>query len=157
MDKYDFRTEEGLKINLVEHTLEQIQKWPNLKIYVGTDSQNYSGITRYITAVVFRYGKTGAHYVYSKDELPRVKGEYNRLYGEGTRSIEAAEILTKDIPVAVEAIEFDYADAKKTISTQLVSTFKGWVGFKAVFKSGQMMACKAADHICRREHTDQIV
>jgi predicted RNase H-related nuclease YkuK (DUF458 family) len=149
MDKY-FWTEEGERVNIVEHTLEQIEKWPNLTIRIGTDSQNYSGITRYVTTIVYRYGNRGAHYIYYKEEVPRIRVEYNRLYDEGVRTIDAAELLTADIPVAVEALEFDFADVKKTISSQLVSVFKNWGNFNAVFKSGQMIACKAADHICRR-------
>lgn len=149
MEKY-FTTEWGEKVNIVEHTLEQIEKWPNLVIRIGTDSQNYSGITRYVTTIVYRYGNRGAHYVYFKEEVPRIRVEYNRLYDEGVRTMEAHDLLTSEIPVAVQALEFDYADVKKTLSSQLVSTFKSWGYGNAVFKSGDMIACKAADHICRR-------
>lgn len=149
MDKY-FRTEQGERVNIVEHTLQQIEKWPNLTIRVGTDSQNYSGITRYVTTIIYRYGHRGAHYIFYKEEVPRHRSEWNRLYDEGVRTIQAAELLTTEIPVAIEALEFDYNDTKKTLSSQLVTTFKSWGDFKAVFKSGDMLACKAADHICRQ-------
>lgn len=149
MDKY-FRTEEGERVNIVEHTLQQIEKWPNLTIRIGTDSQNYSGITRYVTAIVYRYGHRGAHYIFFREEVPRIKNEWNRLYDEGIRTIQAAELITTEIPIAIEALEFDYNDTKKTLSSQLVQVFKNWSDFKAVFKSGDMIACKASDHICRR-------
>jgi predicted RNase H-related nuclease YkuK (DUF458 family) len=149
MDKY-FKTEQGEKVNIVEHTLDQIQKWPNLTIRIGTDSQNYGGITRYVTTIVYRYGHRGAHYIFYKEEVPRIRVEWSRLYDEGTRTIEAAEILTSEIPVSIEALEFDYNDNKKTLSTQLVSVFRNWGNFNAAFKSGEMLACKAADHICRK-------
>lgn len=149
MDKY-FRTEEGERVNVVEHTLQQVEKWPNLTIRIGTDSQNYSGITRYVTAVVYRYGHRGAHYIFFREEVPRVRNEWNRLYDEGIRTVQAAEILTSEIPIAIEALEFDYNDNKKTLSSQLVNIFKNWGDFKAAFKSGDMLACKAADHICRK-------
>lgn len=149
MDKY-FRTEEGERVNVVEHTLQQIEKWPNLIIRIGTDSQNYSGITRYVTAIIYRYGHRGAHYIFFKEEVPRIKNEWNRLYDEGIRTIQAAELITGEIPVSIEALEFDYNDNKKTLSSQLVTVFKNWGSFKATFKSGDMLACKAADHICRK-------
>lgn len=149
MDKY-FRTEEGERVNIVEHTLQQIEKWPNLTIRIGTDSQNYSSITRYVTAIVYRYGHRGAHYIFFKEEVPRIRSEWNRLYDEGIRTVQAAELITSEIPIAVEALEFDYNDNKKTLSSQLVQVFKNWGDFKAAFKSGDMLACKAADHICRR-------
>lgn len=149
MEKY-FRKENGELVNIVEHTLEQLEKWPNLKIYIGTDSQNFSGLTVYVTAIVFRYGLRGAHYIYYKEKVPREKAEFTRLYNEGLRTIEAHSLLTEEIPVQVEALEFDYADAKKTVSSQLVQIFKNWGNLNAVFKSGEMIATRAADHICRR-------
>lgn len=152
MDRY-FRTEEGDLVNSVEHTLDQINKWSNLKIFIGTDSQNFSSVTRYVTTIVYRYGNRGAHYIYFKEEVLKIKSEYLRLYEEGVRTIQIYEMLTSEIPVSVEALEFDYADVKKTLSSKLVQDFKGWVvGLNqvAVFKSGQMIATKAADHICRR-------
>lgn len=151
MDRY-FKTQEGERVNVVEHTLEQLNKWPHLKIYVGTDSQSYSGITRYVTCIVYRYGNRGAHFIYSREEVPRDRdrSQFTRLYGEGTRTIEATDILTEHIPVAVEAMEFDFADVAKTLSTKLVSAFKGYQNAK--FKSGEMIATKAADYCCRHSH-----
>lgn len=149
MEKY-FRTEQGELVNIVEHTLEQIEKHPNLKIYIGTDSQSFSESTIYVTAIVFRYGKRGAHYVYYREKVPREKIDFTRLYNEGLRTIEAHNLLTEEIPVSIEALEFDYADAKKTVSSQLVQIFRNWGHNNAVFKSGEMIATRAADHICRR-------
>lgn len=144
-----FKTQEGKLVNIVEHTLEQIEKWPHLKIYVGTDSQNYGDKTRYVTCIVYRYGHRGAHFVYFRDEVPRIRdsSEFTRLYDEGVRTLSTADILTTDIPVAVEGLEFDFADIAKTLSSKLVGAFKGYNN--AVFKSGKMMAVKAADHVCR--------
>jgi predicted RNase H-related nuclease YkuK (DUF458 family) len=145
MEKY-FKTIEGKYINIVTHTLEQLNKWPNLKIFISTDSQSMSDFTRYATTIVYRYGTRGAHYIVFKEEVPRERVEYTRLYNEGMRTYEAWEILTKEIPVN-PILEFDYADVKKTISSNLVSVFRGYPN--AVFKSGQMIASKAADHECR--------
>lgn len=150
MDKY-FKTEQGERVNIIEHTLEQLNKWPSLTIRVGTDSQTYSSITRYVTTIVYRYGNRGAHYIYFMEDVPRVKIDYNRLYDEGLRTIEASEMLTGEIPISIEALEFDYADVKKTLSSQLVSAFRNWGTFKAEFKSNNMIATKAADHICRHK------
>lgn len=152
MEKY-FKNEQKELVNAVEHTLQQIDKWSSLKIYIGTDSQNYSHLTRYVTTIVYRYGNRGAHYIYYKEDVPRIKSEYLRLYDEGVRTIQAWEMLTSEIPISVESLEFDYADVKKTISSKLVKDFKGWtegLQQKAVFKSGQMIATRAADHLCRK-------
>lgn len=148
MERY-FRTKEGVLINIVEHTLEQIEKNPHLKIYVGTDSQDKGVDTFYVTVVVYRYGKRGVHFVYLKDHVTRHRdfSQFTRLYDEGVRTLATADILTTDLPVAIEALEFDYADVAKTLSTKLVGAFKGYPN--AQFKSGEMMATKAADHVLR--------
>lgn len=155
MDKY-FKTEKGEKVNIIEHTLEQIQKWPNLTIYIGTDSQDHKRMSMYATVIVYRYGHRGAHFIYSRDDVPRIKTMYNRLYGEAERTIEAADMLTKELPVSIEALEFDYNHIKKFNSNVLLAMVKGWVlglNYNPVFKSGQMIAVKAADHIVR--HPDE--
>lgn len=146
MEKY-FKTIQGEYINIVKHTIEQLNKWPDLKIHIATDSQSMGSITRYATTIVYRYGLRGAHYVIFKEEVPRERVEYTRLYNEGIRTYEAWEILTKEIPSISPILEFDYNDVKKTQSSSLVSAFRGYPN--AVFKSGQMIASKAADHECR--------
>lgn len=146
MEKY-FRKQEGELVNIVDHTLEQLEKWPNLKIYIGSDSQTYSGITRYVTCLVFRYGQRGAHYIFNVEEVPKVKDDFLRLYNEGVRTLEAHDMLTSEVSVAIEALEFDYAGIKKTISSALVGVFKGYLN--ATFKGGEMVSTKAADHVCR--------
>lgn len=153
MEKY-FRTEEGLKVNIIEHTLEQLQKWPNLKVYIGTDSQDYGKSTRYATAIVYRYGHRGAHYIFFIEDVPKQKDMFVRLYDEASRTIEAAQMIDAEIPIAFEALEFDYNHIPRFNSHRLLSSVRGWVtglNYKAVFKGGDMIACKAADHICRHK------
>lgn len=155
MEKY-FKTEEGLKINIVEHTLQELEKWPNLKIYIGTDSQDYGKVTRYVTAIVYRYGHRGAHYIYFKEDVSKVRDIFTRLYDEAVRTIETAQLLDSEIPISFAALEFDYNQIPKWASNKLISSIGGWVkglNYKAVFKNDNdniMIATKAADHICRR-------
>lgn len=157
MEKY-FRTEQGERVNIVEHTLDQLKKWPNLKIYIGTDSQDYSGITRYATAIVYRYGSRGAHYIYYVEDVPRQKDMFVRLYDEAVRTIDTAELIDSEIPVAFEGLEFDYNNIPRFNSNRLLASVRGWVtglNYKAVFKGGEMIAAKAADHICRHKKPAQ--
>lgn len=152
MDRY-FRKEGGELINAVEHTLQQIELWPNLKIYIATDSQDREGATVYATVIVYRYGHRGAHYIYLRERVsPREKVTYNRLFQEAVRTIDCADMLTNEIPVGIEALEFDYNHMAKFKSNTLISTVRGWVkglNYNPVFKSGEMIATKAADHVCR--------
>lgn len=152
MEKY-FKTQGGERINIVTHTLEQINKWPNLRIYIGTDSQDYGKITRFVTCVCYRYGHRGAHFVYQREEVPTIRDLYSRLYNEGTKTVDAALLLKEYLPaVTFEALEFDYSNIKKTKSTPVVQALSGWVKglqMNASFKSGEQLATKAADHVCR--------
>lgn len=154
MEKY-FRTQEGERVNIVEHTLEQLDKWPHLKVYIGTDSQDYGSITRYVTCIAYRYGNRGAHFIYLRDEVSRVRDMFTRLYNEGVRTIETADLLVKEIPIAIEYLEFDYNNIPKWASHKLINSIGGWVkglNQRAVFKntaSHVMITTKAADHCCR--------
>ena len=154
MEKY-FRQEDGTKVNVIEHTLEQLEKWPNMKIYIATDSQDVGRDSKYATAIVYRYGKRGAHYIYFKESVPK-RDMYTRLYDEAVRTIETAQMIDQEIPISFAALEFDYNTIPNWASNKLVSSIGGWVkglNYKAVFKnSGDhiMIAAKAADHICRK-------
>ena len=154
MEKY-FRTESGERVNVVEHTLEQLKLWPNLKIYISTDSQDYKEKSKFATVVVYRYGKRGAHYVYNIREFPRYPTMYQRLYDEAVHTIETAQMIDSEIPVAFEALEFDYNSIPKHNSNKLLSSIKGWVlglNYNPVFKGDEMIASKAADHCCRHKN-----
>lgn len=156
MEKY-FKTQEGEKVNIIDHTLEQLNKWPNLKMYIGTDAQDYGKITRFATCIVYRYGHRGAHFIYLMEEVPTIRDLYTRLYQEGTRTVDVALLITEHLPaVTFEALEFDYSDIKKTKSTPVIQALKGWVrglNMNASFKSGEQLATKAADHVCRHPNT----
>lgn len=152
MDKY-FRTEDGERVNILDHCREVLAEHPDAEILVGTDSQNSKSKSYYSTAVVFRYGTRGAHYVYNNEIVPKIKDLFTRLFKECEYSVEIAEFISKNSAYKVSAIELDFNDFKKTKSTPLISATKGWcesLGYRAVLKSGEMIACKAADHIVRK-------
>lgn len=162
MERY-FRKENGERVNVIEHCKEVLSKQPNTKILIGTDSQNSKckrrvrrgkkPATHYSTVIVFRYGLRGAHYIYRNIEVPRIRDLFTRLFKECEMSLEIAEYITKNSAYKVSAIELDFNDFKKTKSTPLISATRGWCesqGYQVVLKSGEMIACKAADHICRR-------
>ena len=148
-------TIEGKRVNIIEHTLEQIAKHPHLKIYIGTDSQDYGQDTRFATVLLYRYGTRGAHFIYLREEVNVIRDMFIRLYTEGVRTVETAELLRSEIPsISFEALEFDYNDMHKTMSTRVISALKGWVkgiGMKPLFKAGGQLATKAADQVCRKK------
>ena len=154
MDRF-FTTKEGIKVDVIDHTLEQIKAFPNLKMYAGTDAQDYGSITRFATVIVYRYNTRGAHFVYFKEEVKRMN-MFQRLWSEGQRTIEAASMIMEELPIAFAAVEFDYNNIPKWASHKLVKDIGGWaqgLNMRAVFKNNGegdcMIATKAGDQICR--------
>ncbi len=152
MDRY-FRTEQGERVNVIEHCREILSSYPNAQILIGTDSQNSKKESKYSTVIVFRYGLRGAHYIYNTVKVPKIKDLFIRLFKECELSIDIADYITNNTSYKVDGIELDFNDFKKTKSTPLISATKGWcesLGYRVILKSGEMIASKAADHCCRK-------
>ena len=147
-----FKTEGGEIVKVLDHTLKVIKENPDVRITIGTDSQDYADKSRFVTCICYRWArKKGAHYIYLKEDKPRYKDTYSRLYQEGTKTLEIASLF-EDTAIKIEALEFDFNNIKKTESTKLISGFKGWcegTGYKALFKGDELVACRAADHKVR--------
>lgn len=140
------------KVDILEYIAEKIKENPHLKIYVGTDSQNYGGFTHYGIAIVLRNGTKGGHVLYRKDKIPRIRDHFTRLWKEAEYSLEVAQWLRDNSAISVDMIELDYNGTKVTKSSNLVAATSGWItslGFRVKVKPDDMIACKAADHICR--------
>lgn len=151
MEKY-FRKESGEIVNVIEHCSDIISLYPDTKILIATDSQNNKTNSKYSTVIVFRYGMRGAHYIYSNSTFPKIRDLFTRLFKECELSLEIAEYIKENTIFKIEAIELDYNDIKSTKSTTLIPATRGWVeslGYKAILKSGEMIASKAADRCCR--------
>lgn len=151
MERY-FRTVHGELVNLHDHIVEQVALNPGLSIYIGTDSQNGKSSTVFATVVVFRYGTSGAHFVYLKQKVRKLKDRFERLFEEAVKTIDLAEQITRELPVRIEALEFDYNERIKTESTKVIPAARGWaesLGYKVVVKPEGLLAIKAADHVCR--------
>ena len=147
-----FKNEQGEFIDVLEHCVQQLKEHPNLKIHISTDSQNFGSKSVYATVVVFRHGTKGAHYIYNKIKIPRINDVFTRLYKEGELSLECAQYIQENLSVKVFAVEFDYNNKKITKSTNLVNVMKGWaesMGYRALVKPDELIAAKAADHLCR--------
>ncbi len=153
MEKY-FKKESGERLNLIEHCSEILGEYPNAEILIGCDSQKSKLFSKYAVAVVFRYGSSGAHYIYTIVKVPKIKDLFNRLFKECELSLEVANFITENTAYRIGAIELDFNNFKITKSTPLISATKGWcesLGYKVILKSGEMIACKAADKQCRRK------
>ena len=138
---------DGQKIDPLDYTLDIIKKYPHVKIHVGTDSHSINDNTRYITAIAYRFNQSGVHYIYSKNNFPKIIDKWERLWKETELSIEIAQILdNKEINLE---IDMDYNSDEKYYSNKLVSVAKGWansLGFKVNIKPFNQIATSAADY-----------
>lgn len=137
--------------DIVKHTLSILENDPYVDIHIGTDSQNISDETVYVTTIAYRFGTRGVHYIYHKQKLPRVNDLWTRLWKEAEYSVEVAQWFTSKINTKVQ-IDLDYNEDKFYKSNQLIQAAKGWVlslGYKANTKPGIQIATKASDYQCR--------
>lgn len=141
----------GSKVQVSDYILSLLNRNPNVELYVGTDSQNYSKHTVYVTTIVFRYKKQGAHVIYKKDKVPKITDMWTRLWAELERSTHLALFIKDKVGVDVDQIDLDYNDNPRYASNKLSKAAVGYVeslGFKAKTKPHLLLATGAANVLC---------
>jgi len=158
-------------VDLIEYCLQKRVQYSNdLKVHIGTDSIAIGGNVIYFTVVAFRAGKTGVHFIFTKEKVPSYRtGDgkpdlFTRLYRECTLTLDVAHLLI-DANVFTHndiIIELDYNNLVETISTKVVKATRGTVtgyGYTCLAKYKEnatkpdqwedQIACKAANHLCQ--------
>jgi len=146
-----FKTIGGSSVDMLAYSKYMITSNPNVKIIVGTDSQNLSNETVFATVIAYRLGNRGVHIIYQKKKDPLIKDIYTRLLMEVQLSIETAEMLKNNGPIHVDAIDLDLNSNTSYKSHSIVSSAVGWctgLGYKCVIKPDAQIAAKAADMLC---------
>lgn len=158
MEKY-FRTEQGKLVDTIDYSLEQMKKNPNVKIHVACDSQVFGSKIKFVVVIVYRDGIRGAHCLHKliKKErpprsVPKEQQVLARLQEEVYLTMELAEYITNNTSIRLNAVEFDFNDQVIHMSNKLTSMALGWakgMGFNAIIKPNELIACKYADHLAR--------
>ena len=146
-----FKNINGEIIDPLSHTLKVLKNSPYSQIHIGSDSQNVGKKTKYVTAIAYRFGSRGVHYIISKKDEIIIDDIWKRLWKEAEMSIEVAEWLSNQINVKIE-IDMDYNNDEKFISNKLISAAKGWansLGYKVNVKPHNQISTKAEDHHCK--------
>ncbi len=139
-------------LDLLSYTKEIVDKNPEVKIYVGCDSQTYATKTVYVTTVVFRYDNRGAHVIYKREVIPRVKDLWSKLWGELNRAIDVAGYLKFEGKIDIHQIDLDYNTSPKYKSNIVLKAAVGYVesmGYNYAVKPGSLIAISAANELCR--------
>jgi predicted RNase H-related nuclease YkuK (DUF458 family) len=128
---------------------------PDTKLYVGTDSQNGKRATVYATVVVMHYNENdsgkGAHVLFAKEILPKIRDKYTRLWGEVERSVEVSNLL-RDGGLSIKNIDLDFNEDPKYQSNTILRSAVGYVeasGYKARWKPHDAYSVRIADQICK--------
>jgi len=136
------------KVELGEYSKQMLQNNPDIKIYVGSDSQNYPNKTLYATTVVFRYENNGAHVIFHKEATPVVSDMWTRLWGELQRSIDVAGYLKFECDIPIEQIDLDLNSDPDFKSNRVFQAAVGYaqsMGYKAKTKPDLLIATWAAN------------
>lgn len=138
-------------VELSEHVCSMRERYPEAQLYVGTDSQNLSNKTIYVTTVVFRFPNNGAHVIYHKQRKKRINDMWSRLWHEMELSVELAQYIEENCKVKVHQIDMDLNEDPKYSSNKVLKAAQGFIesmGFKAMAKPNILMATWAANSLC---------
>lgn len=146
-----FKDIKGNRIDPLLHTSSLLKIHPQLKIYIGSDSQNLGKKTVYCTVIAYRFGNKGVHYIFNKKSQLLITDIWNRLWHEAELSLDTAVWLNKKLKVKIE-IDMDYNYDETHKSFKLISAAKGWansLGYKVNIKPQIQVATRAADYNCK--------
>ena len=138
-------------LDVKEYIQKIIEENEDVKIYVGTDSQNSRRNSVYATVIVMHYGNHGAHALYSKELIPKIRDRYTRLWGEVERSIEVANMV-RDLGFNIQNIDLDFNEDPKYNSNTVLRAAIGYVeasGYEARWKPFNAFSVRCADVLCR--------
>lgn len=138
-------------VELLSYVQEMIRQNPNVKVYVGTDSQNYHRTTVYVSTVVLRYINNGAHVLYQKEKLDKISDRWTRLWEELQRSVDLAGYLRFEGGIDIAQIDLDFNSDPKFFSNKLLPAATGYaqsMGYETKSKPDILMATWAANVLC---------
>jgi len=139
------------QVNLFNYAQEYLRNNSNCEVHVGCDSQNVRGITIYVTTVVFRHPGQGAHVIYKKEKVDRVKDMWSKLWAETERSVDLANHLSQDLGIKINQIDLDYNTDPAFPSQKVYTAATGYVsslGYVSKAKPNLLMAVWAANALC---------
>jgi len=153
MEKNRFRKHDETQIdNLLDYVNSMVALYPDVKIYIGCDSQNKGSITLYVTTVIFRFNTNGAHGIFYKERVPRITDRWTKLWGELQRSIDIAGYLKFEGGIEIERIDMDYNKSPKHWSNAVLKAAIGYVeglGYKSAYKPDILYATSYANDLCK--------
>jgi len=169
-----FKLVGGEKIdNLGEYLRNYYIKYPRVKFYVGTDSIQNGKFTKYVTSVAMLHPELldenghlidhshGVHLVFNKNNVPRIKDVFSRLWKETELTLEVAKYVDEELrdvweePLnnkRIPIIHLDFSTDTKYKSNQVTDLSVGWLkgeGFEVYCKPSAWVASSGSDWLCK--------
>lgn len=171
----DFYLNNGKKIsNLEKYIKDYIKYYPNVKIYIGTDSQRKNkNKIRFITTICFRHPRNGVHVIHHRRVEKMTKDLFKKLWMELEYTLETLKLinyssyllatkpleqikkddLNKDwVKNSIITIDIDVNSLKKWESNIAHDASKGYIsslGYKVRTKPEGWAASRASDHLSK--------
>lgn len=142
----------GKEIDLIPYVKDKLKEANDIKMYIGTDSQNINGKTVYATVIVFHFGNRGGHVIYSTRKVPEIKDRFTKLWREVEDSVDLAKFLESNGIEKPEAIDLDFNPDPRWGSNNVLRSALGYVesfGFTPRCKPYAVTASCIADKICK--------
>ena len=150
--EYIFRSLSNEKVvDLIPYLNEKLSETEDTKIYIGTDSQNIGGKTVYASVIVLHYGNRGAHVIYSRLKVDRIRERFAKLWKEVEMSMEIARYLTEN-GINATYVDIDLNPDPKYGSNNVLRAALGFIesyGYVARCKPEATSASYCADRLCK--------
>lgn len=147
--------------DLKSYVKDYVTKHPEVEVYVGSDSSQLRKQTVYATVILFYHPGKGAHLIFHRERIDKVRVLYERLWREVEASLEVAQIVDEALSEVrtaepgkrlVAAVDLDFNPNEMHKSNVVhdagVGTLKGY-GFNVRTKPNAYTASYAADLICK--------
>lgn len=137
----------------------QISQFPGSLVYIGSDSQQFSKFTEYVTVLIVRRPEKGGRVLICREKVPRIGELRQRLANEVWRSTELAMELQVPFegcePIEICEIHIDANMDQRHRSSKYVEELVGMAmgqGFTTVVKPHSWAASHAADHAVKHKN-----
>lgn len=147
-----FKMEGGQLVDAIKHTIEMFSKYPDAKIFVGTDSQNKRHLTCFVVTIGYKMGNRGMHCIFHKENVKKIKDRYTRLWREVEISLEVAKYLELS-GFKTTCVELDFNEKEMAKSHAMVAAARGYIvgsGFDCNVKPDLQSAVRYSDYQCRQ-------
>jgi len=140
------------EVELISYVKEYKERFPDVEVLVGCDSQNRKKETVYAIVVGLYTPGKGAHVLYSKFFIQRERDNVVRLLNEVWHSVETAEQIKNEIGIKATWIDIDLNPDPKYRSNQALASAVGVVtgmGYNVRHKGNSPVMTYAADHLVK--------